>query len=372
MKSANDVTDSDLHVPAAAPSTAAAGGVPPLLAAWRDLKQAEPHLRQRDAAARLGVSEAELVASRLGDDPNDGATLLDTRWMEILTALEACGQVTALSRNDSAVIEDKGAFMNISGAEHLAQVVGPRIDLRLFLSRWRYGFAFVEALDDGPRRSVQFYDDRGTAVHKVFLEKEASLSAWEALMAAHATDARSIAAPDPTPAGARPERPDSEVDVAGLHAGWAALQDTHEFFMLLHKFGVTRTQALRLSPNWATPVAPLSHRQVFEACRDQELPLMVFIGNRGIIQIHTGAPKKLVQMNSWFNVMDKDWNMHLQETGIAATWVVRKPTKDGVVTSLELFDQRGEIIALLFSKRHDGQHEVPAWTQLLTGLRSAA
>jgi putative hemin transport protein len=345
-----------------APASAPAPDGPQLREAWRELRAREPQLRQRDAAARLGVSEAELVASQLGQ----GATLLDTRWMEILTALESCGPLTALSRNEVAVIEHKGAYMNVSNEGPMARAEVPHLDLRLFLRTWKYAFAYVEALDDGPRHSVQVFDERGGAVHKVFLGKEADPAAWQALLAAHAVTATTIEPPARRPP--RQERPDADIDVAGLTAAWSALQDTHEFHGLLRTFNVGRTQALRLTPTWATRVSPLAHRRVFEACRDLPLPLMVFVGNRGIIQIHTGIPRKLVQMERWFNVMDPDWNLHLLEGGVDSAWVVRKPTKDGVVTSLELFDGDGEIIALLFSKRHDGQREEPRWTETLSAL----
>ena len=34
---------------------------------WRDLRQAKPGIRNRDAAEALAVSEAELIASGLGE-----------------------------------------------------------------------------------------------------------------------------------------------------------------------------------------------------------------------------------------------------------------------------------------------------------------
>ena len=50
---------------------------------------------------------------------------------------------------------------------------------------------------------------------------------------------------------------------------------------------------------------------------------------------------------------------------IASAWVVRKATSDGVVTALELFDEKGEVIALLFGKRKPGQPESEGWRGLI-------
>jgi putative hemin transport protein len=88
---------------------------------------------------------------------------------------------------------------------------------------------------------------------------------------------------------------------------------------------------------------------------------MVFVGNRGCIQIHTGPVKTLRAMGPWFNVLDPGFNLHLREDRIASAWVVRKPTADGVITSLELFDREDEMIATLFGKRKPGEAERGAW-----------
>jgi len=49
---------------------------------------------------------------------------------------------------------------------------------------------------------------------------------------------------------------------------------------------------------------------------------------------------------------------------IAEAWRVRKPTRDGMVTSLELFAGDDELIAQLFGKRKPGQEESKWWRAL--------
>ncbi|MGH8046767.1 MAG: ChuX/HutX family heme-like substrate-binding protein, partial [Chthoniobacterales bacterium] len=67
--------------------------------------------------------------------------------------------------------------------------------------------------------------------------------------------------------------------------------------------------------------------------------------------------------------LDDEFNLHLREPGVAAAWLVRKPTKDGVVTSIELYDTAGENIALLFGKRKPGQPEDENWRNLAESLK---
>src|SRR5262249_48918725 len=148
------------------------------------------------------------------------------------------------------------------------------------------------------------------------------------------------------PAARSAPRPDGEIDVAGLRAAWAGLKDTHEFFGMLKKFGAARTQALRLAgPDFARAVGNDATRRMLEASAAEKLDIMVFVGNPGCIQIHTGPVANVRVMDTWLNVMDPGFNLHLREDRIAKSWVVEKPTSDGVVTSLEVFDADDELIA---------------------------
>jgi putative hemin transport protein len=101
------------------------------------------------------------------------------------------------------------------------------------------------------------------------------------------------------------------------------------------------------------------------------LPIMVFVGNRGCIEIHTGPVSKVKVMGPWLNVLDPSFNLHLRQDRVASAFVVTKPTVDGPVTSLELFDAAGENIALLFGKRKPGLPEDPAWRAFAHTLPAA-
>ncbi len=96
---------------------------------------------------------------------------------------------------------------------------------------------------------------------------------------------------------------------------------------------------------------------------------MVFTGNPGMIQIHSGVVSKVMAMGPWINVLDPDFNLPLRTDLVAEAWIVRKPTVDGLVCSLELFDQHGDVIAMFFGERKPGQAELCEWRALLDQLR---
>ncbi len=68
------------------------------------------------------------------------------------------------------------------------------------------------------------------------------------------------------------------------------------------------------------------------------MPIMVFVGNSGMIQIHSGSVKTIKQYGPWFNIMDPGFNLHVHEPTISRALVVRKPTREGIVSSLALYD----------------------------------
>src|SRR5690606_18155279 len=108
------------------------------------LLAAESGLRARDIAARLGISEAELVA--LGSEKS-AVTQLRPDWTDIIDAVSGIGRVMALTRNDSAVHERKGVYGKLEGGAHVGLIVGEDIDLRIFFTQWKSGFAVIDTLD---------------------------------------------------------------------------------------------------------------------------------------------------------------------------------------------------------------------------------
>lgn len=350
--------------------TAVADRAPQALAnRWLAFRSENPDVRMRDAAQQLGVSEAELVASGCGRS----AVCLNPEFIAIVERLPTLGRVMALTRNESAVHEKIGQYGNVEISKHVGLVLNVDIDLRLFLSHWKFGFAVTEEIRSGTRRSLQFFDERGSAVHKVYLRDDSDAAAYDRLCADFASADQSGEIRVAAPAPRKPAKPDGAIDRAGFRFAWKALEDTHDFVTMLKKFGVERVQGLRLvGRDLAYRVGTNGLRRALEIAAERRVPIMVFVGNRGTVQIHTGPVKKLKAIGPWFNVLDEGFNLHLREDHIDSAWVVRKPTRDGVVTSLELFDSEGELIATLFGKRKPGEAELDTWRAVVGELQPLA
>lgn len=333
---------------------------------WIKFREQNPKTRIRDAARQLNATEGQLVAAFTGDC----VTALQNDFRNILPRMPQLGRVMVLTRNESCVIERKGIFEEINVEnKHVGLVLGKDIDLRMFLSHWAYGFALTDDETAGFKQSIQVFDAQGEAVIKIFAQPETDMAAWEQLVKdfTAAEQSTSIAiSPAPAP------RPDAtDIDKAAFLEDWAALKDTHDFFPMLAKYKAGRQQALEIGEGRFTRRVDNSViKAMLEDAAESGLEIMVFVGNHGNIEIHTGPVKRILEIPGWINVMDPDFNLHLRLDDVARCWVVEKPSVDGTVTSIEVFDARGEMIVQFFGKRKPGNPELQAWRDLVAKFQA--
>lgn len=336
-------------------------------AAIREARAAQPQARERDFAAALGITEAEYVAAYCGT----GAARISADINALLPQLTALGTVMALTRNESAVHERIGVYETSRTGRHASVVLGKDIDLRIFPMRWAHGFAVEKTGEDGAiRRSLQFFDAHGEAVHKIHLRPESDLDAYRALVERIRADDQSdeIAeiTPREAPAAGKARRPASRDE---LRSRWEAMTDLHQFFGILRSLELTRLEAFDMAgEDFAWRVANGEVGGLMQRMAGSGMPIMCFVGNEGCIQIHTGSVAAVKEMGLWINVLDPAFHLHLRLDHIRQTWAVRKPSKDGHVTSVEAYDAEGRLIIQFFGERHEGQGERADWRSLAESL----
>lgn len=147
------------------------------------------------------------------------------------------------------------------------------------------------------------------------------------------------------------------------------MTDTHQFLRLVSKFKMNRLGAYRLAgPPFARPLAPAAVDAALHALTASGTPLMIFVGNRGCIQIHSGPIETLKAMGPWQNVLDPKFNLHLRLDHIAEVWLVEKPTRRGPALSVEAFDADGELILQFFGIRKEDADHTEAFAEIAEGL----
>lgn len=331
---------------------------------YQSLKAEYPKKYARDLADLMNISEAELTQARTLND----AVALRPDFTALLPALEAVGETQSITRNAYAVHEQVGRYENLHLGGHAGLILNPRaLDQRLFPSQWKSAFSLVEKTERGERHSIQIFDAQGDAVLKIYTTAATDKAAWDALIAAFTL----AETPALTLTPAVPVQT-NQPDAAVIEQEWRAMTDVHQFFGLLKRHNISRQQAFRsVASDLALKVDNGTLNALLKLAQQDGNEIMIFIGNRGCVQIFTGAVEKLVPMDNWINIFNPTFTLHLMENTISESWITRKPTADGFVTSLELFAADGTQIAQLYGQRSEGQPEQRRWREQLAELTGA-
>ncbi|RLR18527.1 hypothetical protein D8L93_00125 [Sodalis-like symbiont of Bactericera trigonica] len=161
----------------------------------------------------------------------------------------------------------------------------------------------------------------------------------------------------------------SRFDTAHVEQEWWAMNDVHQFFGLLKRHGLPRQQAFRaVSNDLAYQVENDALRVLLPRLEAAGNKIMIFVGNRSCIQVFAGPVQKQAPMENWLNIFNPTFTLHLREDTIAESWVTRKPTRTGMVTSLELFAADGAQIAQFNGQRTEGESQQRHWRQHIAAL----
>lgn len=330
----------------------------------QELLGGEKPPRAREAAKQLGITEAQYV----GLSCCDTAVKLDmSQIKKIFVDLESLGEVMALTRNDQVVMEHNGIYSNPSFNGQHVIFSGSDIDLRLKIGVWQYGFG----VNENGRKSLQFFDQFGTAAHKIYVTDKSDQLFYEKLVDDYRDEGckKSLLKVD---SKQTVEIKKSEtLNEAVLRQEWRRLEDAHHVNKLLQLFGLTRPQAYQHLTEDAIPVKDEGLKALLTEASETELPLLMFAPNAVATQIHNGTVKKLMEMGPWFNVLDPAFNLHARTDQITEAWVVKKYLGKTVPTcSIEFFNDEQTAVMMVYlhpDVRNDELIE-KKWHQLLANL----
>ncbi|MEN6670033.1 ChuX/HutX family heme-like substrate-binding protein [Psychrobacter sp. B38] len=332
---------------------------------YQALKSESPMLFPTEGAAALNVSEFELMLA------SPYSEYIGDQCKAVLKQFEHFGQVESIVRNELAVHEKTAPYHNLKLGEKmgLALNVGG-LDLRFFMWQWQHMLAVTDtSRDNRPSYSIQFYNVQGTAIEKVYLRElsDDNVARWQNMIQEQ-KHAVSIDALTLNVQGSPNEwcyKALSGTDRKALQQGWQDMTDVHQFHSLLEKIDIDRASSYRQAPEqMAHQLTIKAVEATFQQVRDASCPIMIFVGNSGIVQIQTGTVQTIKRIGDWFNILDKDHNdftLHLKDSALAQVWSVKRPTKDGIVTCIEGFDRYGISIFSIFGQRAEGASELEVW-----------
>lgn len=336
-----------------------------LKARWSVFKEENPKTRIRDAAKQLGVTEADLVATGIGKT----CTRLRPAFADILRELHTLGNVMALTRNDAAVHEATNVFsdeMSLHG--QTALFFRPGQDTRYFLEQWHFAFA----VNENDRLSLQFFDQQGIAAHKIYMVKESNIDAYHALVEKYQMPEQLMDLGIDHDSLEQGVDKTVAIDAEKLRERWANIQNVHEGNRIIKAHNNQRIDIYKaLGEEYARQLSTDSVEKLLNLLSESGHGCMIFVMNHASVQSYSGQISRLLRTGPWFNVLDPDFNLHLQTGLIGAVWLITKPSEDGVVNSLSIFDQHETEIMVMTDNRSRGDAESEQWREMLAQLEAA-
>lgn len=288
-----------------------------------------------------------------------------------LTDLKDCGPMISRTNNQAVHQKSRGIYMNAAFHGPTGIVRGPGVDLRLWPAHWDK----IEVIPpQGPVNHwlIQIHDSHDCLIHEIQTTEQSRIPEFEHMLKEHALTTQSHS-PKASPAPPIPLKAPGAEEAKALLYRWSNLRNTHEFAPMLRELGLHRLSAIQaVIGDFARKVEKRSARLLFQEVKKIGLPIMVFSGNSGCLQIFTGKVQEWSLEDQTLTLGSGDHEILIQETQISFSYVVRKPTTEGLVSSLELFDAQGDLIAQIFSARNPKSRESEEWRNLLLQLPDEA
>ncbi|NRB51829.1 MAG: hemin-degrading factor [Saprospiraceae bacterium] len=337
---------------------------------YKELKLAKPSLRLREASRMLNVTELELLELNLGS----GVVRLSGSWEEMLIQLSTLDIIKAVTSNKYVTNEKIGRYDSnvFYQGQETRDLCEGSIDVRFFLKNWVHAYAVRTVRPKEVLHSLQFFDAYGVAIHKIYLTPKSNPLGFQKLLEKYRAKNQKKRAK--LKQLRKKSKASSNITVERrrkFQMEWLQLKDIQDFSSLLTKYKIARVDALQMAPKaYATKIPNAAILSILRATGAREIPMKIMVGNLGCLQIHTGPLKMIEETEQWFKIRGAGFNLLLNRHGVADSWVVKKPARYGLVTSLELFDPNGDMLLSCHGKREVQTAERKEWREIIKQFSS--
>jgi putative hemin transport protein len=277
----------------------------------------------------VGVTKFESIKSF----PNLARAIrLKPSWSNIIQDIQGFGEVMSLSRNAHAVHENFSLYKQASFNDDIGIVSSNELAIHLMYEKWEFGYLFEECKFTVLQRSIQFFDEFGAPVHKIFLLPHSHHWYFDELAKRWA---------------------DSNQD-PGI-----SVQEKIEDDQILDKSTLTTIVEERAANQ--KELIDLDQMQFFlNSATNGKLPLTITVQNHGVTQSHDGVIHEIQERKDWLHLSNQQFNCHLQLTQMLKIFINHQISP----YSMEMFDEKGLLLVLvaLSSKATPADKEI--WEEL--------
>jgi putative hemin transport protein len=302
----------------------------------------EKKLRHQEIASFLNVTEVELIDSHVGvtkfesikSFPNLARAIrLKPSWSKIIQDIQGFGEVMSLTRNAYAVHENLSFYKHASSNDDIGIVSSDELAIHLMYEKWEFGYLFEECKSTVLQRSIQFFDEFGAPVHKIFLLPHSHHWYFDEM-------AKRWADSNQEPGILVQEKSDPN-QPANSGALASIIEERHTSQQEIIDAGVVQS--------------------LLSSSIQLKLSLIITVQNHGVSQSHDGVLEEIRDHNDWLHLINQQFNCHLQLAHIPKICINHQYNP----FLIEMLDKEGVILVSIALSAKNTPADRQAWADLL-------
>ena len=302
--------------------------------------------RHHEIASFLNITEVELIDSHVGvtklesikSSPNlSRAIRLRQPCSKIIKDIKGFGEVMSLTRNTHAVHENLAFYKHVSSSDEIGILSSDELAVNMMFERWEFAYLFEECKANFLQRSVQFFDEFGSPVNKIFLLPHSHHWYFDELAKRWA---------------------DSNQDPGIM------VQEKLERDQNLVKGALTDIIEERRVNQMEVIGSDVAHSLLLSVLQ-LKLPLVITVKNSGTKQSHHGVLEEIRDHNHWLHLINEQFNCHLQLKQMPKICInhLENPFL------IEMLDDQGFLLASIALSAKASSSVKRAWEELSEQLR---
>lgn len=334
-----------------------------------DLHQDISWMISKSFAEQHSISELELWLCH----PN--RIYLGSNCRDILSTLDQLGRVKNSVSNHTTIHSKYAKFADLKLGERMGLALNPdyqhgqAFDVRLFLDHYQHALAISSSTPTNHPVCLIFFDAYGQRINQLIPTNpdQQALDFWQTTIHIHAANA-DLPITLTVAQTKTPWQPYllSEQAKQDFHQDWLSMTDIHQFQQILSRHHLDRANGYHQAPpQLAHPLQPTALMPLFEQLVSEHIPVMIFSGNRGMVQIQTGPITHLQTHKNYVRLGNDhlgQFTLHIAQDAIAQLWWVKRPSAPGgYIISLEAFDIYGESMFSIFGLRAEHTKQDHRW-----------
>jgi putative hemin transport protein len=302
--------------------------------------------RHREIASFLNVTEVELIDSHVGvtklesikSFPNLARAIrLKPSWSNIIQDIQGFGEVMSLTRNAHAVHENLSFYKHASSSDDVGMLLSDELTARLMYEKWEFGYLFEECKSHVLQRSIQFFDEFGVPVHKIFLLPHSHHWYFDEL-------AKRWADSNQEPGILVQEKLESDQQT-NTGTLTSIIKERHTDQKEIVDAEVA--QSLLLSS------------------KELKLPLIITVQSNGAKQSHDGVLDEIRYHNHWLHLTNQQFNCHLQLNQMPKICINHQESP----FLMEMLDEEDFLLASITLSTKASPGDTEAWEELLEQVK---